>query len=233
MKPLVVYGNGAMAEVFHSFAATDLAIAGFVVDEICIPAGERTFCDLPLVPYSQVKQVFPPSRFRAIVAIGWAEMNELRRQRHDGLSAMGYELASYVHPSVVRHRNVVIEDGCIVYDNVALHPGTIVRRGAFISSNASIGHHCLIGDFSWINSGVSVAGHVAIGPGCFFGVNAAVADGVHLGARSYVGAATLVARDCSADSVMISPAGEKFPATSATFLKFIGRSKRIQRRFFR
>lgn len=223
MKPVVVYGNGAMARVLHAFAAQALPIAGFTVDADCIPAGEPRFCGLPLVPFDEVGRHFPPARFDAIVAVGFAGMNELRRARHEALAAMGYGFARYVHPSVVLHPDVLIEEDCIVYDHVALHPGTRVGRGSFIASNASLGHDCRIGAFGWINGGVALAGGVEVGEQAFFGVNASVADGVRLGARSYVGAGTLVARDTAADSVTIAPAGEAFPVASRSFLKFIAR----------
>jgi sugar O-acyltransferase (sialic acid O-acetyltransferase NeuD family) len=222
-RPVVVYGNGAMARVLHAFAAQAFPIAGFTVDAACIPRGESTFQGLPLVPFEAVASRFPPDRFDALVAVGFAGMNDLRRARHEALAAMGYGFASYVHPSVVRHPGVVIEDGCIVYDHVALHPGTRVARGSFIASNASLGHDCVVGPFGWINSGVALAGGVEVGEQSFFGVNASVADGVRLGVRSYVGAGTLVARDTEADSVTIAPAGERFPVASRSFLKFIAR----------
>lgn len=223
MKPVVVYGNGVMARVLHAFAASTLPIAGFTVDAECIAPGTSSFQGRPLVPFAEVATRFPPEHFDALVAVGFAGMNDLRRARHEALAAMGYRFASYVHPSVVRHPGVVIEDGCIVYDHVALHPGTRVERGSFIASNASLGHDCTVGAFGWINSGVALAGGVQVGEQAFFGINASVADGVRLGARSYVGAGTLVVRDTADDSVTIAPAGEAFPVASRSFLKFIAR----------
>lgn len=223
MKPVVVYGNGAMARVLHAFAADTLPIAGFTVDAACIPAGETSFCGLPLVSFNDVSTHFPSTHFQALVAVGFSGMNDLRRARHEALAGQGYGMASYVHPSVVRHPDVAIEEGCVVYDHVALHPGTRVGRGSFIASNASLGHDCKVGAFGWINSGVALAGGVQVGEQAFFGVNASVADGVRLGARSYVGAGTLVVRDTADDSVTIAPAGESFPVASRSFLKFIAR----------
>lgn len=225
MKPVVVYGNGAMARVLQSFAAETFPIVGFTVDAACIGDGETHFCGLPLVPFEDVAIHFPPERFDALVAVGFADMNDLRRARHDAFAAMGYRFARYVHPSVVLHPDVVIEDDCLVYDHVALHPGTRVARGSFIASNASLGHDCRVGAFSWINSGVALAGGVEVGEQAFFGVNASVADGVCLGVRSYVGAGTLVVRDTEAESVTIAPAGERFPGSSRAFLKFIARGR--------
>lgn len=223
MKPVVVYGNGAMARVLHAFAAQALPIAGFTVDAVCIPAGETRFCGLPLVPFTEVATRFPPERYDALVAVGFSGMNDLRRARHEAMAAQGYGFASYVHPSVVRHPDVVVGEGSIIYDHVALHPGTRVGQGSFIASNASLGHDCDVGDFGWINSGVALAGGVRVGEQAFFGVNASVADSVRLGARSYVGAGTLVVRDTVDDSVTIAPAGEAFPVASRSFLKFIAR----------
>src|SRR5690606_24951752 len=145
---------------------------------------------LPLLPFSAVTRAFAPAEHSLIVAVGYLQMNALRRHKREEARAMGYTLASYVHPDVMRHDNTTIGEGCIILDHVSVHPGCRIEDGVFISSNVNIGHDCTVGEGSWINSGVAIAGGSRIGNDCFLGVNASVGHGVSIGERNYIAANT-------------------------------------------
>jgi sugar O-acyltransferase (sialic acid O-acetyltransferase NeuD family) len=216
----IIYGNGAMAKTLYSYARHHQPIAGFTVDDCCIPAGEARFRGLPLVPFSRVTQVFDPHDHEMIIAVGYIEMNALRQRKYEEASAMGYRFASYLAPGFVRHDEVEIADNCVILDGVTIHAGSRIGRGTFISSNVNIGHDCQIGENGWISAGVAIAGGCTVGAGSFFGVNAALGHGVALGARNYVGATTLITRSTQDDQVHLSAAGELFPLSSQAFLRF-------------
>jgi len=217
---IVIYGNGNMARVLHSYARRGADVCGFTVDDACIAGGTTTFCDLPLAAFSRVHEIFDPATCRMIVAVGFVDMNELRQKKSDEARQKGYALVSYVHASTCLHDDVVIEDNCIILDHVSIHPGSRIGEGTFISSNVNIGHDCTIGEYSWINAGVSIAGGCRVGPGGFFGVNASVGHGVALGARNFIAANTLVTRSTGADEVYLSAPGQLFRLKSKSFLKF-------------
>lgn len=217
---IVIYGNGAMARVLHSYVRHRMDVVGFTVDDACIAAGVTTLCGLPLVPFSRAQEVFDPAVCRMIVAVGFIEMNELRERKHEEARAKGYSFATYVHESVLIHDDVTIAEDCIILDHVSVHPGSHIGQGTFISSNVNIGHDCSIGPANWICAGVSIAGGTRLGPGCFLGVNAAVGHGVRVGARNFIAASTLVNRDTADNQVYISGAGELFRLPSKAFLKF-------------
>ena len=216
--PIVIYGNGAMARVLYSYARHETRVVGFAVDGHCIKT--EGFCGLPLVPFENVEQQFPPDDHEMIIAIGFAEMNLLRERKLQEAISKGYRLGRYVHPSVMLHDGVEIGESCIIYEHVSIHAGSRIGAGSFITSNVNIGHDCVIEDYTWINAGVSLGGGCRIGRGCFFGVNACVADRVQIGARTFVGAGTLIARNTGADEVHVAPAGQKLPLNSTAFLNF-------------
>jgi sugar O-acyltransferase (sialic acid O-acetyltransferase NeuD family) len=216
----VIYGNGAMARVLFSHARHCLDIAGFTVgDQFCT---QDSFCGLPLVPFSNVEAVFDPRGCTMITAVGFLDMNLLREQRHRQASDKGYRFERYVHPSVMHHDGVTIEEDTIVLDHVSIHPGCRIGRGTFISSNVNIGHDCMISDYNWINSGVAIAGGCHVGRSCFFGVNSCLTEGVALGERNFIGANTMINRKTANDSVHLSEAGALFRLPSRSFLKFSG-----------
>lgn len=219
---LIIYGNGQMARMFLHFARLEFDVVGFTVDRDVLT--DTTIEDLPVVAFDALESVFPPAGHRLITAVGYREMNDLRGRKYDEARARGYAFARYVHPSVVRHPNVVIGENTIVLDHVALHPYTTLGHSVFVASNASIGHGCRIGDLCWINSGVSVGGETVVGEASFLGINATLGDNIEIGRQCFVGAQTLVTRSTDAETVHVSPAGERFPMTSRAFLQFLARS---------
>jgi sugar O-acyltransferase (sialic acid O-acetyltransferase NeuD family) len=218
MKGTIIYGNGAMARVLHSYARHTMNIVAFTVDDHCIAPNAREFCDLPLLPFSAVSRTFAPAEHSLIVAVGYLEMNALRRRKREEARAMGYASTSYVHPDVMCHDGTAIGEGCIVLDHVSIHPGCRIADGVFISSNVNIGHDCIIGDGSWINAGVAVAGGSRIGSDCFLGINASVGHGITLGDRNYIAANTFIGTDTQADQVYLSEAGQRLKMRSLDFL---------------
>jgi len=216
----VIYGNGAMARVLFSYAKQTMDICGFTVDDACITWNSASFCGLPLIPFSSVKNTFSPNSHRMIIAVGYIDMNDLREEKYSEAKELGYSFASYIHQSVYMHDEVSIAENCIILDHVSIHPGSRIGHGTFISSNVNIGHDCIIGASNWINGGVMIAGGCTVGPGCFFGVNSSVGHGVHIGTRNFVAANTLLNKNTKDNEVYLSDPGQLFRLNSKSFLKF-------------
>ncbi|HCY64069.1 MAG TPA: hypothetical protein DHV59_14845 [Oxalobacteraceae bacterium] len=220
VKDLVIYGNGAMARLLFSFARRRMRVAAFTVDDHCIADGQNVFCGLPLVPFSAIEKHHSPSTCSMIVAVGYAEMNEVRERKYLEAKAKGYRFESYVHESVFMHDGVVIEENSIVLDHVSIHAGSHIGHSTFISSNVNIGHDCRIGHANWINSGVAIAGGCEVGSHGFWGVNACLGQGVRIGQQNFIGANTLISRSTGDGEVYLSEPGMKFKLNSKAFLKF-------------
>lgn len=224
MRKTVIYGNGAMARVLHSYARKQLDIVGFTVDDHCIAAGETQFCQKPLIPFSRAAEAFPPNQCDIIVAVGYAEMNRLRERKCEEALRMGYALGRYLHAGLILHEGVSIGAGSIILDHVSIHPGCCIGKNVFISSNVNIGHDCVIEDGNWINAGVAIAGGSRIGAGCFFGVNASVGHGISVGSRNFIAANTFIGSDTQADQVYLSEAGQRLKMRSQDFLAMTSES---------
>ena len=221
MKTLI-YGNGSIARLIHSFLKPTQEVVGFVVDDHCISDDQQLLCDLPLIPYSRMEQEFSPDQYQCIVAVGFVGMNRIREEKSAAIKAKGYTLASYVHDSVIIHEGVEIGEGCIILDLVSLHPGCVIGNGCFISSNVNIGHDCKVGGYCWINSGVAIAGGTQVGTAAFLGINASIANDIAVGNRNFIGANTFVAKNTENDAVYLSEQGQLFPMSSEAFLGFSG-----------
>jgi sugar O-acyltransferase (sialic acid O-acetyltransferase NeuD family) len=217
---IVIYGNGAMAKVFFSYARRSMDVCGFTVDDICITESSDSFCGMPLVPFSKVQEFFDPKLCKMIIAMGFIDMNDLREKKYLEAKEKGYSFTTYIHDSVLIHDDVTIDENCIILDHVLMHPGCKIGQGAFISGNVSIGHDCIIEAYNYITSGVSIAGGCHIGRGSFFGINSSVAHGIHVGARNFISANTLLNKSTNDDEVYLSDPGQLFRLNSKAFLRF-------------
>jgi len=216
----VIYGNGAMAKLFYSYARHSMDIAGFTVDDVCIAEGVQSYLGLPIAPFSKVEKQFDPATHNMIVAMGFIDMNALRARKYNEARQKGYSFTRYIHDSVIMHDDVNIAENCVILDHVSIHPGCQIGQGTFISSNVNLGHDCIVGDNNWINSGVAIAGGCDIGESCFFGVNASAGHGLRIGARNFIAANTLVNKSTEDDQVYLSEPGQLFKLKSKSFLRF-------------
>jgi len=217
-KPVIIFGCGSMARVLYSFLKqANIRVSAFVADDEFVH--DKEFLGLPLIKCTNLHLFVSPTAFDFMMAIGFHEMNAVRKERFDWLDRLGFGLPPFYHSSVIQHDNVKISDGMVIYDNVAIHTGSEIGLNVFISSNVSVGHDCDIDDHAWINSGVSLGGGVKVGARCVLGMNACVAQGVRLGEGTYIGANTLVTADTKPNSVIVSDHGKTLDTDSKRFLK--------------
>lgn len=215
---IAIYGNGSMAKVLNGYKPAH----AFVVDRACIPQDRLPFFQgKNLIALDQMAVECPTKYWSVLLAVGFVGMNEVRKEKFHTLQAMGYELLTYLHPSVQQIGYIHVGEGSVLLDHITLHPDTLIGQGVWMTGHNAIGHDCRIGSFCWINSGVTLAGNVTVGEGSFIGVNACVADGVHIGKRNYIGAGTHIAHDTLDDQVHITQPGTLFRMKSKDFLEFI------------
>lgn len=217
--PVLIYGNGAVARLLHSYIRRCRDIAGFTVDDH-VMAGASEFCGRPLLPFSTIETTCPPASCEMIVAVGFIDMNKLRLRKTDEARAKGYRLASYVDPAVILHDGVTIGENTIVLDCASIHPGCSIGDSVFITSNVNLGHDCVVGDGAWFNAGVSLGGGCRIGKGAFFGVNSCTAHNINVGDFAFFGANAFADKDVADGAVLIAQATPPIRLKSQDFLRF-------------
>tara|TARA_R110002072_G_scaffold298816_2_gene473259 strand:- start:2065 stop:2751 length:687 start_codon:yes stop_codon:yes gene_type:complete len=217
-KPVIIYGNGHMANMLFHFMKVNHDIACFAVDDHCIT--NDIFESLPVIPFSQIENRFPPATHNMIISIGFCQMNSLRKRKYLESIDKGYQLINYIHSSVVIHDTNTLGQNNIILDHASIHPNTKIGNGNFISSNGNLGHGCTVGDFCWINAGVCVGGESQLGSQSFLGMNATIGHGIKIADESFIGAHTLVAHDTFHKEVYLSENGVKHRLDSDHFLKF-------------
>ncbi len=217
---LVIFGAGKIGEVIyrHLRRGGEYDVVAFTCDAAFIPDG-NTFLGLPVVAFDDVVAAYPPATHAMIVAIGYQDLNRLRRTRYTEAKAKGYRLASLVSAGAHCGDWVEMGDNCIVLDGAVIDPGVRLGSNVVIWSGALIGHHSTIGDHCWVAGHAVFGGSAVLGSGSFVALGAVVGNEVEIGEESFLGAGVLVTKCCNAKSVFVAPATEKFRLDVDRFLK--------------
>jgi UDP-3-O-[3-hydroxymyristoyl] glucosamine N-acyltransferase len=222
MADIVIFGTGAISEVAKAYIdrhSTDRIVAFTVDREYC---STGTFLALPVVPWEELEQQFPPNAVKLLGPLTYSHMNELRRDRHVDGKARGYSFTSFVHPGSHVYA-AEIGENCLILENNVIQPFVKIGNGVIIWSASHIGHHATIGDYCFISSQVAVGGFAKLGDRCFIGGQVGIESQVELGAACFLDSGVLIKKNLAAESVVRSFAS---PVSRA-------RSSRLKRLRFR
>ncbi len=220
MAKLVLFGIGKIGQVvLHHFTHdSDFEIAGFTLDKTYIPKSQ-TFEGLPVVPFEEVETHFPAESHAIFIAIGYHQLNHIRKEKCAAAKAKGYTLASYISSQNQHISRKQVGENCFVMSGEPLQPHAHVGNNCFIWTNALIGHHSQVEDDCWITSNVTIGGNCRIGKGCFLGLGATIAHEVSVGDSTFIGAGALLSKNADANGVYIQPETPRFRLTSQQFIK--------------
>ena len=204
MSNIVLYGTGLIAEVAHFYFAndTDHEVVAFTNSRDFID--ETSFHNLPVLPFEDLRDHFPPEDASLFIAIGYAKHNDIREARYLESKRMGYSLVTYLS-SKATYFGTAIGDNCFILENNVVQPFVRIGNNVTFWSGNHIGHHSRIMDNCFISSHVVVSGSCTIGENCFLGVNCTLRDNLVIGKRSVIGAGAAVMKDCP-DSSLVTPA---------------------------
>ncbi|MBW8815710.1 MAG: acetyltransferase [Caulobacterales bacterium] len=218
-KPLVIIGNGEIAEMACEYFAydSDRAVAAFAIGAEYIK--DATLHERPVVALDQLATLYPPDSHDAFVAIGDGQLNRLRRRHVDAAKAQGYRLASYVSSRAFVWRNVEIGENCFILEHNVLQPFTQVGDNVTLWSGNHIGHRSVIEDDVFMSSHVVVSGFCRIGARSFVGVNAALAHQVQIGADNFIGMGAVITASTEPDGIYQGNPAERRTISAKRFCR--------------
>ena len=196
LKPLIIFGAGETAELAYEYFTQDspYEVVAFSIDRAYF--NEDQFNGLPVVPFDEVTEKYPPSNYCFFVALSSINLNRPRRQKYLEVKDLGYHLASYISSRAQVWRTVTIGENCLVAC------GTVIQHGAEIGDNVimlgtlnQIAHRAKIGSHTYITASVSVAGYTEIGSSCFLGLGCKIINDIKIADDCYVVAGALIVRD--------------------------------------
>jgi len=218
-RKLVVFGAGEIAQLAHVYFCTDsdYEVVAFTVDPDYATATE--FRGLPLVPFTDVSSRYPPAEHDMFVALSYARLNQLRRDKYLAAKTLGYRLASYVSSRATVLNDSRVGDNCFILEDNTIQPFAKIGDNVVLWSGNHIGHHSSIGNHTFIASHVVVSGGVEIGECCFIGVNVTLRDHIRIGDRCLIGAGAILLSDAEPEGVYLASATERSKVPSGRVRK--------------
>ncbi|MEY2844713.1 MAG: hypothetical protein RL076_259 [Chloroflexota bacterium] len=218
-QPLVIFGSGDIAQLAHYYFTTDSAydVVAFTVDRDYMTVTE--FCGVPVVPFDEVTTRFPVATHHMFVALSYAKINMVRKEKYLAAKALGYTLTSYVSSHATVLNQGQIGENCFIFEDNTIQPFVRIGNNVTLWSGNHIGHHSTIQDHVFIASHVVVSGGVTICEQCFIGVNATLRDHITVGDRCVIGAGVLLLGDAEPDGLYIGTASERSAVPSSRVRK--------------
>ena len=205
-KKLVIFGTGDIAQLAHYYFSkdSDYQIVAFTVDGEFV--NSATFCDLPVVPFETLADVYNCAEHSVFVALSYSKLNAVRKSKYLAVKSLGYPIASYVSSRATILNEGCIGENCFILEDNTLQPFSVIGNNVTLWSGNHIGHHSTIADHTFVASHVVISGGVEIGEQCFIGVNATLRDHIKVGERCVIGAGALLLEDAEAEGVYIGAA---------------------------
>jgi len=175
--------------------------------------------DKPVVAFSLVEQTYPHSEYDMFVAVGYHDLNALRKQKCSEAKEKGYTLVSIISPKSNLPKNVTFGYNCFIMPPAIIHPCVKIGNNVFVWSGALVGHHSTIGDHCWLTSNCNLGGDVKIGKQVFIALNATISNSVNIGNECFIGANTLVIKGMDNEQVMIAEPSKPIKLTSKQFFR--------------
>ncbi len=209
MSKIVIFGTGDIAQLAHYYFTTDspYEVVAFTVDKAFLT--EDSFCGLPVVSFEEVTSRYPPTEHSMFVALSYAKLNQIRKQKFEAAIEVGYELCSYISSRATALNGNAFGRNCFILEDNTIQPFANIGDNVTLWSGNHIGHHSTINDHTFISSHVVVSGGVTIGESCFIGVNSTLRDHVNVGNFCVLGAGTVLLSDAAEYGVYGTPETER------------------------
>ncbi len=204
MRDIVIVGaSGFGKEV--AFLIEDIVarepqwrIAGFLDDS---PAKQGTTClGYPVLGGTEWLKDHPG--WACAVGVGDPRVRRRIVRRIEGFG-VDVEFPCLVHPSVVAHRSVRMDDGVIICAGNILTVEVSLGRHVHLNLMNTVGHGAVLGEFCTVYPGVNISGDVILEAGVSLGTGGEVIQGLRIGAGTVVGAGATVVRDLPSNVVAV------------------------------
>lgn len=225
MEDVIIFGNAKLAELAHYYFTNDSPynVVGFTVNKKYIT--EKEYLGLPLIPFEEIENQFPPIEYKMFIAIGYKKLNTLRAKMYFEAKEKGYELISYISSRASRWDNIEIGDNCFILENQVIQPFVKIGNNVTIWCNSHFGHNTIIEDHCWISPHAAVCGGVKIGSYSFIGANVTIRDNVSIGKECIIGAGAIILNDTKGKEVYVANATGPYRLDSTKFQRLMNISK--------
>lgn len=194
MKNLIIIGNTTNARLAKWYFEndTDYNVVAFSVNKCYI--SEDKFLDLPVLPFENLEEVYPPQENDAFVAIGYTNMNKVREKMYLETKDKGYLLPNYISPICSFLTKEEIGDNNLILEDNTIQPYVKIGSNNVFWSGNHIGHDTVIHNHITITSHVVVSGYCQIHDNSFLGVNSTLHNEVIVEKESLIAAGAIISK---------------------------------------
>jgi sugar O-acyltransferase (sialic acid O-acetyltransferase NeuD family) len=187
MADVVIFGIGQWAEIAHFYLVHDSphTIVGFTVDSSYMQ-GEQ-YKGLPLVPFEQLEETFPPDRYKLFIPISYKKMNHIRADKYYEAKQRGYELISYVSSKATIWPGFRCGDNCFILEDNRIQPFVEIGSNVVMWSGNHVGHHSKVKDHVMLASNVMISGSCTIEEYCFLAGCCCIREDLVIARETFVG----------------------------------------------
>ena len=210
---IIIFGILDTAELAHWYLENDspYTVAAFTVNKEYIK--EDTFKGLPVVPFEELEQHYPPNEYRLFAPMTGVKMNTLRKKIYEEGKTKGYEFISYISSKATVCDNEIGEN-CFILEDNTLQPFTKIGNNVVMWSGNHIGHHGIIEDHVFFTSHVVLSGHCHVKERAWFGVNSTIRDYTTIGEGSLIGMGALITKNTEPNGLYIGSPAKKQERTA-------------------
>ena len=201
-KEIIIFGDSAFAQIAYEYFQYDseFEVVAFTVSKEYITEAE--LFGLPIIPFEDIEQTYPPSDFHMHIALVYNKLNRIRIQFYNEAKAKGYQLANYISSRAFVWRNVEMGDNCFVFEDNTIQPFVKLGSNNVLWSGNHIGHHSVIGSHNFISSHVVVSGFCTIGNANFMGVNSTMGNNLSIGDDCLIGSFVHIVKNVPSGSLI-------------------------------
>lgn len=188
-----IFGDSSLAKLLaYYLSLTGRCVSGFVLNEQYIKNKNSDKYALPLCSIEDVVKTYGRNNIEVYVAIGYSHMNKDREIVFNWLRKKQIKICSFIHPTAIVSKNVLLGEGNIILENCVIQPFVNMGDGNIIWNNSSIGHETQVGSYNHISAGTTIAGRVQIKNRCFIGINSAIKNDVMIGNNVLISAGSFI-----------------------------------------
>jgi sugar O-acyltransferase (sialic acid O-acetyltransferase NeuD family) len=217
MARVVIFGTTEMAVMAHFYLTHDSAheVVAFTVDQAFM--NEEMLCGLPVVPFEQLKNRYPPDQCQMLVSVAYGRVNKSRAEKYQAAKTAGYALINYVSSKALAWPGLIRGDNCFVLEGSVVQPFAEIGNNVVVAPGAIVGHHTVVKDHCFLAAHSVLLGCVTVEPYCFLGANSTVRDSTTIAEECIIGAGVTITKNTKAREVYVTEQREPLPMPSDRF----------------
>ena len=220
-EKLIIVGNGDFAGfvayyVKHFFP--EYTVAAYSADRAYIK--EPRIDGIPVIALKDITgEGYPVDEYSFFCAIGYVQMNDVRREKFQYLKSLGYRSPNLIHPEAYIGPDVCMGEGNFIMERALISPMVTLGNSNTVWNLVVISHESKVGSFNHIAC-YCLGGRSIVGNNCFFGINSSVRGGQPIADYTYVGSNAYIGFPTEEGGVYLAPKAEQLKVRSSKdFLK--------------